>query len=221
MQTQVTGINNVDRTVGFEVDAAGNSFGFIEHDGHFTKVVDPNALVGGANVNEQLLGVNDFNQAVGFYTDANAQNHGFIYDATKGTTTDLSFSGWSNVSATSINDRGQIAGFGTFNGATEGFFDDHGKVTALAGPSGATDVNALGLNNEGQIVGSYVGTDTNTHGFVYDVRSNTYQTIDAPGANGQTVINGLNDRGQLVGFYLDANNNTDGLLVQLPTHHTS
>ena len=42
-QTQVTGINNKDLTVGFWADAAGNNFGFVEHDGKFTNVVDPNA----------------------------------------------------------------------------------------------------------------------------------------------------------------------------------
>ena len=44
VQTQVTGINNADRTVGFWADANGDNFGFVDHDGVFTDVVDPAGL---------------------------------------------------------------------------------------------------------------------------------------------------------------------------------
>src|SRR4051812_2450951 len=82
VQTQVTGINNNDRTVGFWVDAAGNNFGFVDHDGKFTNVVDPagNGKAAGGTTFEQLLGVNDKNDAVGFWNDANGNSHGFTYD---------------------------------------------------------------------------------------------------------------------------------------------
>lgn len=164
-QTQVTGINNTDRTVGCWADANGDNCGFVEHDGRFTNVVDPNApkSAPGAPTVEQLLRVNDHD--------------------------------------TDINDKGQISGFVQNGANSEGFFDDHGKIILLAGPSDAMSVQALGLNNQGEVVGSFTDQANNTHGFVYDVQTHKYQTIDDPHANGLTVINGINDKNQLVGFY--------------------
>ena len=222
VQTQVTGINNTDRTVGFWVDGAGNNFGFVDHDGHFTNVVDPKALhaAAGGQTQEQLLGVNDFGQAAGFYMDAQGNSHGFIYDIAKNSFAAVNIGGFSSVTATDVNDLGQISGFVSNGASTEGFFTDHSHVTLLAGPKGASNVQALGLNNEGQVVGSFQDGAGNTHGFLYDERTKAYQTIDDPNAHGLTVVNGINDRGQLVGFYQDAAGNTDGMLVQGVSHHT-
>lgn len=84
VQTQVTGINNKDLAVGFWADSnnanmVNNNFGFIDHDGTFTNVIDPlgKAAASGGMTVEQLLGVNDQDKAVGFWTDANGNAHGF------------------------------------------------------------------------------------------------------------------------------------------------
>ncbi len=226
-QTQVTGINNTDRTVGFWADANGDNFGFVEHDGKFTNVVDPAALgkaAGGMTV-EQLLGVNDHNDAVGFYTDANGNNHGFTYDIAKGSFDAVTINGFSSVTATGINNEGEISGFVQNGGATVGFVEEHGKIELLTGPKGAVSVQALGLNNKDQVVGSFTDATNATHGFLFDEKSKTYTTIDDPngvkGPTASTVVNGINDKGQLVGFYLDTAGNTDGMLVQVSGHHGS
>jgi hypothetical protein len=54
----------------------------------------------------------------------------------------------------------------------------------------------------------------NTHGFLYNIATATYQQVDDPHAVGLggTVINGLNDNGQIAGFFTDANGNADGLV---------
>jgi probable HAF family extracellular repeat protein len=94
-----------------------------------------------------------------------------------------------------------------------------GKQTVwLNGPSNATSVQALGINNERHVVGSYTDSVGNTHGFLYDQSKNTYTTIDDRNAAGMTVANGINDKGQVVGFYLDKAGNTDGMLVQVQHH---
>ena len=220
-QTQVTGINNRDLTVGFYADANGDNFGFVEHDGQFTRVFDPAAPqpAPGTPSVQQLLGVNDRDIAVGFYTDANGVNHGFTYDVSKGSFDAVNVSGFSNVTAAAINNDNDIAGFGTFNGKTDGFVeDDKGHVTVLSGPSGAVSTQALGLNNEGEVVGSWTDGAGNTHGFLYDLRNGQYTTIDE-GNKTMTVINGLNDKDELVGFYLDAKGNTNGLLIQASDRH--
>src|SRR5208283_1902249 len=97
----------------------------------------------------------------------------------------------------------------------EGFLVENGKVDLLKGPKGAVSVQALGVNNEDQVVGSFTDAKGNTHGFLYNEESKNYTTIDDPNANGMTVVNGLNDKGQLVGFYLDHAGNTDGMLVHV------
>src|ERR1700685_4059243 len=65
VQTQVTGINDHNVTVGFWADSnnanlVNNNFGFVDQNGVFTNVVDPlgkNAAAGNMTV-EQLLSVN-------------------------------------------------------------------------------------------------------------------------------------------------------------------
>ena len=54
----------------------------------------------------------------------------------------------------------------------------------------------------------------NTHAFLYNIATATYQQADDPHAVGPggTVINALNDNGEIVGFFTDANGNVDGLV---------
>ena len=77
-----------------------------------------------------------------------------------------------------------------------------------------TSTMAFGLNNENQVVGSYMDGGL-THGFVYNWVTEQLTTVDDPNAtlagdttfNVQgTFVNGINDKGQLVGFYGDAVN---------------
>src|SRR5947199_74448 len=60
---------------------------------------------------------------------------------------------------------------------------------------GATGTVAVGINNRGQIVGSY-STTSGFHSFLLD--HGTFTTIDVPGAG---YASGINDRGQIVGVY--------------------
>jgi probable HAF family extracellular repeat protein len=226
-QTQVTGINNDDRTVGFWVDANGNNFGFVDHDGQFTNVVDPlgKGAVAGGMTTEQLLGVNDHNKAVGFWTDANGNNHGFTYDINSKSFNEVNIAGFASTTTTAINNQGDLAGFVVgANGSDVSFIKEGNKLEWLTGPKGAVSVQALGINNEDQVVGSFTDGTGQTHGFLFDDKSHTYATIDDPngvkGPTGMTVANGINDKGQVVGFYLDANGNTDGMLVQVSVHHS-
>lgn len=75
-------------------------------------------------------------------------------------------------------------------------FDDPSAQT------GAT--SAIGINDSGQIVGGYLGTDNVAHGFL--LSGGTYTTLtdplasDTPSDNG-TVATGINAGGQIVGTY--------------------
>jgi len=219
VQTQVTGINDNDLTVGFYINANGNNIGFVEHDGKFASVYDPAGAPlatssNGTPSTEQLLGVNDFDVAAGFYTDANGQNHGFTYDIVHGTFHAVNVSGFTNVMATGIDNFGDIVGTGTdAQGRTEGFvMNSHGAVHELTGPAGAVSVSALGINDFGEVVGSWTDAQKNSHGFEYNASNGKYTTYNFGNGFG-TVINGVNDKNELVGFYTDAQNNTNGVLV--------
>ena len=225
LQTQVTGLNNNDRTVGFWVDGNGNNFGFVEHDGKFTNVIDPMAkFAAGGNTFEQLLGVNDHDKAVGFWNDVNGNSHGFTYDIKSASFNEVNIAGFASTTTTAINNDGHLAGFVASNGNDISFIKEGNKLEWLTGPKGAVSTQALGINNDDQVVGSFTDNAGLTHGFLFDEHSQTYSTIDDPNElrapGGGTVLNGINDKGQVVGFYVDKAGNTDGLLVQLPGHHS-
>ena len=63
---------------------------------------------------------------------------------------------------------------------------------------GATYSLAQGINDAGQIVGSFFD-DSGFHGFLLDV-DGSYTTLDEPGAN-QTEPHGINNVGVIAGLY--------------------
>ena len=70
--------------------------------------------------------------------------------------------------------------------------------TALDVP-GATATYGYGINDAGQIVGSYVHSQSVFSGFLLDV-DGSYTPINVPGAY-QTWAYGINGSGQIVGVY--------------------
>ncbi|MBV8314476.1 MAG: hypothetical protein JOZ53_06020 [Planctomycetaceae bacterium] len=64
-------------------------------------------------------------------------------------------------------------------------------------PGGTGTTEALGINNTGQIVGSY-GSASGGHGFLKE--GSTYTTLDVPGVFA-TTARGINGTGQIVGEY--------------------
>ena len=110
-QTQVTGINNAGETSGFWVDANGNSYGFVDDNGRYITATDPLAPTINGVVSEQFLGINDEGQVAGFFTnDAAGDTSGFVYDTSNGTFTAVKIAGATSITATDINDKGQILG---------------------------------------------------------------------------------------------------------------
>ena len=212
-QTQVVGINNLGVTVGFFVDATGANIGFVKRDGYYTAVANP-ATPATAPFT-QLLGINDHNIAVGFYNDAAGTAHGFTYNLRYGTFRPVRIPTTADaVTATGINDNGDISGFYVHGTTTRGFLIHHGQFHTLS--FGAeTNTQALGVNNDGTVVGSYLGASGTTHGFGWSHRHLT--RLDAPHSTGTTLVNGLNNQGQIVGFYTDAAGLTHGFLA----HKTS
>jgi hypothetical protein len=221
VQTQVTGLNNRGVTVGFwaptNLGSGDANFGWADVNGHFSQADYPTSDPA-SPVADQLLGVNDQDVAVGFFTDAQGYTHGYEYNIATNTYSLVTdpHDPQANLTAAAINDSGDVAGFYTAGGTTDGFVMNHRQhwFTDLAVP-GASATMALGVNNNEEVVGTYTvgtGSSATMHGFTWSPESG-FTTIDDPHGIGTTTINGVNDRGDLVGFYVDANGNTDGFLA--------
>ncbi len=217
-QTQVTGLNNTGVTVGFysETPAGTDNFGFVDNNGSFTRVTDPNTPTNTTAPVNQLLGINDHNIAVGFYNTATATTQGYTYAINSGIFTPISIAGATSDVVTGINNAGEISGFyvSAVNGDTYGFTENtNGSNLTSFEAAGSTNTMFLGVNNNGEAVGTYTGPNGNTHGLTY--ANGVFTAINDPFAVGAagTTVNGVNDQGQLVGFYSDAAGNVDGFLA--------
>jgi uncharacterized membrane protein len=210
VQTQVVGINNRGVTAGFFVDKAGANVGFVYSAGRFTAVANP--LTAPAAPFNQLLGINDHGIAVGFYNDAAGTAHGYTYDTRHRSFHPVMLPVAADaVTATGINNDGDVSGFYVTGKATRGFvLERNGRFHRLSFGAG-TNTQALGVNDADQAVGSFVDAAGAMHGFVWS-RGHA-RRVDAPNGSGGTLVNGLNNRGQLVGFYVDAAGLTHGFLA--------
>jgi hypothetical protein len=228
-QTQVTGLNDRGVTVGFwsstNKGGGDDNRAFVSAHGYFINGDFPTGSPASPPV-DQLLGVNDHNVAVGFYNDANGDTHAYTFDIRRNTYSEIMPSGITGPTAAAINNRGNIAGFGTdatgdsSNGQTVAYLlRRDGQVTVLSVP-GSSLTQALGVNDNDEVVGFYqVGTGDGamTHGFTWTPWGG-FKTVDDPNGVGATTINGVNDHGELVGFYTDSAGNTDGFLATPGAH---
>jgi probable HAF family extracellular repeat protein len=129
-----------------------------------------------------------------------------------------------------INDAGQIVGtYVDTGGAGGGFLRSGGTYTQIDIP-GSYDTQIWGINNEGQVVGTYGAINratgaVSTEGFIYNINTGTYTTLNDPLATGGTFAQGINDAGQVVGYFNSASgdqaflysNGTYTLLSPSPT----
>ena len=184
--TYAMGINNRGQIVGYAYFAGAHQdlgHGFVDTNGNFTAINYPNAQQTYAD------GINNAGDIVGFYSPNGGVLAGFEDSA--GT-----FKTLPQV-AYAINDSGQIVVVG-------GILDAAGTFTPINVPTAqfATNTFSMGINNHGQISGSYVAIDGQGEGFVDT--AGKFTTISKAGAGG-TGVNGVNDAGQTVGVYDDAN----------------
>jgi hypothetical protein len=75
----------------------------------------------------------------------------------------------------------------------------------------AASTQIFGVNGRGDVVGQYVDTQGNTHGFSYN-KTLGFKTIDVPGAV-QSGAFGIDDTGRIVGFSVDALGAQHGFLL--------
>jgi probable HAF family extracellular repeat protein len=162
----------------------------------------PDGKFGFTNLND----INDKGEIVGGFSD-------ILFDVQAGfllkenfRSTDIQCPNAAFTEAETINKHGEIAGHCFAAGAgpnRSGFFrDKKGKYTFLDFP-GATLIEAIGINDDGQVVGDYRDSSGTFRGFFWD--AGLFLTFDVPfpGAT-LTGPSGINNVGQIVGFFLDA-----------------
>jgi probable HAF family extracellular repeat protein len=218
-QTQVTGLNDKGVTVGFfshtnkRNPGKNANFGFYERNGHFHQVNYPTSNPASPPV-DQLLGVNDSDIAVGFFVDAGGVSHGYEYNIKTGRYSLFPTpSSAVNVTATGINNNGDVCGF--FNNATgpvKAFLFTHGGHLYTLAEKGVNMTQAFGVNDSDEVVGATT-VDSNTYGFTW-TPGGGFSAVNDPHGVGTTVVNGVNDAGDLVGFYTASNGRTDGMLAK-------
>ncbi|WP_157429531.1 hypothetical protein [Actinomadura oligospora] len=102
-----------------------------------------------------------------------------------------------------ITNQGQIAGtYDDVSGRSHAFVLLHGRYSTLDHPQatgeatsyGLSGTVASGINERGEIVGSYVGANGAVHGFLY--ARGEFTPIDVPGAQENWPF-GINNRGQV------------------------
>src|SRR5436189_37274 len=124
--------------------------GFLLRGGTYTTLADPLAT----QHFTEASGINNAGQIVGIYSAGNG-THGFLLSGGTYTTIDDPLATNGN-GAQAINDRGQIVGSYTNATGSHGFLLSGGVYTTLDDPvTGARNTRAFGVNNAGQIVGSY------------------------------------------------------------------
>jgi hypothetical protein len=198
-----TGINDNGQIVGtYYPDYPGNQYlyhGFLYSGGSYTTIDYPGAYATSVN------GINASGQIVGSYTAQDGSSQIFLYSG--GSFSTIVYPDHPYVtSLTGINTSGQIVGE-EFNYLGQfGFVDSAGSFISItdpvAGPSGPF-TNANGINDSGEVAGTYIDQAQAEHGFIYS--GGSYTTIDYPGAPlgtpiEGTKITGINNSGQIIGY---------------------
>lgn len=206
-QTQVIGINNLGDTVGFYVDGKGTTHGFYRNP-RLNKwwTID----VPGTTFN-QLLGVNDHGSTAGYYQfgkDNVFQPYTWVAAGA------FHLPPIPNAQMTDVNNAGDVTGFQVLSSTSNRAFVVLGSTVHYFQYPGSTFTQALGLNNHGEVVGTYNDKAGTAHGFTYSTETGAFHAINVPHST-STVVNGVNDHGWLVGFYTAPNKDTIGFVAKL------
>ena len=204
MYNVATSINNHGEVVGFaqrrtgtSLQRASNTFLWTKETGMQDLGWFPGAIVTGPPCCHTI---NNSGQIVGVSIDANFNERAIVWQGK--TPVDLNTliaknSGWYLQCAQSINDAGQISGFGTINGVVHAFLATpilSYTVTDL-GTFGGTSATAYGINALGRIAGAAALANGNQRAFISGVGGTKYDlgTLGGPNseASGPNASNAL------------------------------
>ncbi len=208
--TYASSINDAGQIVGFyahNTSSAAGYLGFLRSPtGVFTSFAAPAAPSA-----TLAQGINGAGNIVGYYYDSSGLPQGFLRDAAGDFTAINDPNATRGTFAQGINAAGEIVGYylvgstrGNGPARAEAFLRDAaGTFTAIDDPSAtASSTEALGINDAGEIVGSYRDS-SGTHGFLRDAAGNFTAINDPSSGSFYTSAQGINDAGQIVGSYVD------------------
>jgi len=164
--------------------------GWLYQNGSFTFV-----HIGNQN---NVSDINDYGVLAGFYSPNNSTpRYGFIENGVGQPVTTIDLSPNVSTDVEGINDSGDYIGSSYLHGGnTYSAFSVVGGTLTFFNPFGSNDAHANGINNAGDIVGTY-----GTHSYLE--HNGVFTNIDVPGAT-QTAATDINNAGQIVGVYWDA-----------------
>lgn len=222
--TNMNGISNTGTSVGFSIENNGDLLNFTANP---LKSTSAKVLNINGSTNAMALGVNSAGTVVGTDGSGNA------FTLSNGKVKRFIPPGGSSAIAFGINDKGTIVGQDVIGSETPGFIKVNSKTyITINAPSGPNTVNAQSINNKGLVVGFYVGTDGQFHGFMASqgaakkgtltgtaIADPTIPTV--PGEPGATFvfsqILGINDHGIAVGYYGDSTMSQHGFIYNTNT----
>jgi hypothetical protein len=221
--TNMNGIANPGTAVGFAIDNDGNFHNFT------TNPLKSNSA--------QLLSINGSMTAMAFAVNSRGvvvgtDGNGNAFTLSRGKVKTFIPGGGMSAVAFGINDKGAIVGQYTTANASPGFIQAGKTPITIHAPSGPDVVNAQGINTRGLVVGFYVGTDGQVHGFLASQKAANNHTLTGtaiadptipavPGEPGATFVFsqvlGVNDKGIAVGYYGDSTTSQHGFLYNTHT----
>jgi probable HAF family extracellular repeat protein len=125
--------------------------------------------------------------------------------------------GWDMVPV-GINNSNVIVGWYSDPFNTHGFIYKNGVFTTVDFP-GADFTEAMGINDSGDVVGSYALPTAPSEFPGFLLHQGVFTTIDFPGST-HTWAMGINNAGTIVGSYPDAKSNTHGFVYNNGTFKT-
>ena len=220
-------INDRGDIAGVYFDAAGFQHGFLLKDGVFSTIDFPGAAQTrgvyfelGFGLGTAAFGLNRHGDITGQYADSNRVGHGFLLQRGRFSSFDAPGAAQSSGSQTigaAINSFGDIVGGARPSGnqGSRGFLLKDGQFTTIDVPTagGGFGTIATGINDQGDIVGSYSEVGNDYHGFA--LIEGQYVRIDVPGAvrtetyrinNDQTIVGGYLDQTQRMHGYIGIRN---------------
>ncbi|HXC44348.1 MAG TPA: glycoside hydrolase domain-containing protein [Candidatus Dormibacteraeota bacterium] len=164
-------------------------------------------------------GLNEASQTIGYYcagadptphcgTTPNPTESGFVGDLTANTFKPSNFANGLTY-LTGINDDGEIVGNAYSNCGTEGcptytpflyFNNQFNQLYITCADDQQSIASIMGINGYGQILGNYIDTQGNNHGFFYDYENTTGIGTCVPvGLPNGSYAFAINNQGQILG----------------------
>jgi hypothetical protein len=223
--TQAWGIVKGGWIQGDYIDAKGVYHGFLRAPDRTISKFDIPGMGKGAGQGAVLvIGMAPDREIVGGYYDAHNSYHGFLRNPTTGKIKSFECpgAGAGGTAAGAVNEAGWIlAAYFESNGAAHGcLYNGDRKFIKYDPPDsgkgagqGTYFASFSGINPQGEVVGSYLDSATDWHGFLRyaDGKIDEFNDPNA-GPNGGGTL-GINAKGEIWGWYFDANNASHGYLT--------